>query len=677
MPEITSEGVNIAPARVSPVDCPELSGNRSAKWLQLLSSQSFTRTALLIYALALFILLVVDLLFTAEPTWGDDQGLYNVVYNVITSGRTIYPLYGEPDTMTVHPPLHYFIVGMIARLGFHVYHAAGLVPLLWIVAIYWLVFRAPWPASHKLAIFTSVALVIGVYVPLTTIRPEVHLLTAWFCGLLLLELSRSYDWDKRYICVGSFCIAYSSGLHYWALPVNFALPAFLLLLWHERDFRAMLERLPSMIIGWLVFYIPYALLFWIQDWKTILETLLGTNATGSVVNSINSYFDIFRYGTLVVQWSMVVVGWAFYLPIALGMPLFVVAIPILFLTSRFRGLAVGGAPIAVFIFLFVPRKGGMFYTQPELLLYGIALTVPVFLGAARFSAVLPAKIGRIVLPLVALMVGLATVYSSKSAEFPLVPVRDEWDLVRSLSRTVVGSNALVGLNTLYPWYMSGGRYIYQFKDWGFSAKDVASDQVRRFDALVFQSDWLGNQRAAVPFPWLYLEGALKLQAVVMIQSGTVRRTQSLGVSYRWFSCYPALVFVTPQEGKRPVALVAQPQTGLLYNYRVDPNGNTVLVTMLVANSALEKLQNLTAQSLAYTNILIENNNKFDEVWLNLYLLERDKWNQLKDNVSEFARIRDAIPMSVSATPLSDMPAIPYNDTAEVITDIGRLVKLRP
>jgi hypothetical protein len=660
----------------SRIDWP---GHRVAGWLKFLSSHSLAQTALLLYAFALLILIAVNLLFTGGLTGGDDQGLYNPIYNIMTLGRMIYPLHGQPDTMTVHPPLHYFVVGMIGRLGFHVYHAAGLVPLLWTGGIYWLVFRAPWSTPYKLALFISVALVVGVYVPLLTIRPEVHLLTAWFCGLVLLELGRARNWDKRYLAAGSFCIAYTSGLHYWALPVNFALPAFLLLLWYEWGFRAAVERLPSMIIGWLLFYVPYTVLFWIPNWTTILGTLGDASGGSSVAMSIQEYLNIFTYDALVTPWrSMAPIGWAFYFPIAVGIPLFAFAIPILFLMPRFRGLALGGAPIAIFIYLFVPRKAGLFYTQPELLLYTVALTSLLFLGAMRFSSLL-AKTGQIVVPIVALSTALVTAYASKPVAFPLVLVRNDWDVVRAMTRSVVGPDALVGINTVYPWYMSGGRYVYRFIKWGFSAKDVASDQVRRFDALMFQNDWLGNQRAAVPFPWLYLDGVLNLKAVVIMRTGSERLRQARGWNRKWppsDSDY-ALVYVTPKPEPKPTVLVAQSTPGVLYSYRENAQGDYVFVTLLAATSALDHQRRVAARSIATGQILLEDNTKSDEVWLFLHLFDRKSWEEIKGELSQSSKIREAIAMSVTASPLSDLPLAPHNDAVEVVTDVRRLEELRP
>src|SRR5262249_36951950 len=151
-----------------------------------------------------------------------------------------------------------------------------------------------------------------------------------------------------------------------------------------------------------------------------------------------------------------------------------------------------------------PRKAGLFYTQPELVLYAIALIFVILRAIERLQDRVAPALQGLALCSMAVAIAAATVYASQPAAFPLVPVRDEWDLNRSMSQTIVGRNALIGINTQYPWYISGARYVYQFVNWGFSAKDLATDLVKKFDTFVFVGDWLGNQEAAVPFPWLYL-----------------------------------------------------------------------------------------------------------------------------------------------------------------------------
>src|SRR5437868_5624399 len=78
------------------------------------------------YALLLLSLIVTHVMFTNRTTWGDEDGLYNAIYMYQHYGKVTYPMQLQFGFMTVHPPLHYFVVGLLSKLGLQVFHAAGI-----------------------------------------------------------------------------------------------------------------------------------------------------------------------------------------------------------------------------------------------------------------------------------------------------------------------------------------------------------------------------------------------------------------------------------------------------------------------------------------------------------------------------------------------------------------------
>ncbi len=77
------------------------------------------------YALFLLALIVIQVTFTKRGTASDEDGLYNAIYMYQHYGKVTYPMQLQFDYMTVHPPTHYFVVGVLARAGLQIFHAAA------------------------------------------------------------------------------------------------------------------------------------------------------------------------------------------------------------------------------------------------------------------------------------------------------------------------------------------------------------------------------------------------------------------------------------------------------------------------------------------------------------------------------------------------------------------------
>src|SRR5207245_1092108 len=53
----------------------------------------------------------------------DDLGLFNPPYMKAHYGKVTYPAHGQFRAMTVHPPLHYWIIGTLMQIGCPPYYA--------------------------------------------------------------------------------------------------------------------------------------------------------------------------------------------------------------------------------------------------------------------------------------------------------------------------------------------------------------------------------------------------------------------------------------------------------------------------------------------------------------------------------------------------------------------------
>src|SRR5271157_2433148 len=63
----------------------------------------------------------------------DQLGLFNPIYMVWKYGIISYPSYGYFQTMIVHPPTNYILMGELMRIGFAAPYAEAVGPFILIV----------------------------------------------------------------------------------------------------------------------------------------------------------------------------------------------------------------------------------------------------------------------------------------------------------------------------------------------------------------------------------------------------------------------------------------------------------------------------------------------------------------------------------------------------------------
>lgn len=466
------------------------------------------------YSLLLLILIVIQVGFTKRMTWGDEDGLYNPIYMYQHYGKVTYPMQLQFDYMTIHPPTHYFVVGLLAKAGLQAFQAAA-VPLVLLAFIaYTSILTSGFSYLAKFSTVTGFTLANLVYTPLLTIRPDMEITFSWFCGLVLLEASRSLGWENRRLFLGSFFIAYASGVHYWAGACALMLPAyFIYILVRPGGARAWTKAAP-IAAGALLFYVPYAIWFVFPHWHAILDMLKGTNATGggfrAAIRSQMAQLHDWTNPNWPVE--MPGLGRMICFPfVQLGIPPILCALPVLLLNKSLRGMALAGFILPAFVFTMISRKGGLHYIAPELTLYSVAVSLVFFFlltwtwrKIRSTPAWAPYLAG-------AILSGLVLTRSGMAAQWGMTPLLDDWDVARSANQRIVGPNASVAINQCYDWYVSGATRLYwvvSHVGWDFMER---ANQLRRFDSVLVQDDWFANNRKTIPFPQFYLDGNLNLR----------------------------------------------------------------------------------------------------------------------------------------------------------------------
>jgi hypothetical protein len=532
------------------------------------------RFLLYAYSLVLFSIIVVHVAFTNRTTWGDEDGLYNPIYMYQHYGKVTYPMQLQFEYMTIHPPTHYFIVGLLTKVGLQVFHAAAVPLVLLALLAFGAVLTSRFMLPAKFSLLTGFTLATLVYTPLVTIRPDMHVAFAWFSGMVFLEASRSLGWESRRLFLGCFFIAYASGIHYWAGAAVLVLPAYFIYILVRPAGASRWAKLAVMVCGALLFYIPYAIFFVIPQFQPIMQMLRGANATGGGVRaSMSSQWEQLT-GWTNTAWPLefpALGKWIFFPVSGLRIPPIALAVPVLLATKSLRGLALPGAILPLFVFTMVSRKGGLFYIAPELTLYAVAVSLVFYFIVNLAYKIIRLRGTRVPCATAMILAVLVLARSAPAAKYGMAWKIVDWDVARAANIRLLGKNALVAINQCYDWYTCGGRRLYWIVThigWEFMER-VNRD--RQFDSVAVLSDWFANGRETIPFPEFYMNGNLNLRGFYF--PGRYK-TPPKGA----FDQILPLLHLTARKDIRQEGFGYDRERGKLNYYVAAPNGPWVFVT---------------------------------------------------------------------------------------------------
>lgn len=465
----------------------------------------------------------------------DEAGLFNAVYTFLETGRIAYPLHGQPDFMTIHPPTHYVLIAVLMKSGLRLFAAAA-VPLLMLTTLVLITI-----ATGAFRFPVALALLLGFFCGTTIsaeyahVRPDLHLTLAWFSGLVMLEAARNHEWSPWRLAVGSALSAYAATLHYWgiaALAVPFVY-ACSLLLDRYRDLRFVRQRLASIAIGGLVVGLPFLVGFVVPRWQSIMGIIGSVQSDGGVATAIGRHLSAYSYlaSTAPQNWQpRFVVTLLTYPLLKSQIPAVVVAVLTFAACCRFT-FAAAACVLPIFVLVYSQGKSFPYFT-PELTLYFTGLFMCVFVGAAWVLRRAAQPVG-----------GLAVVASGILVVGSLIQVPNvvgsqrvwtwspqDFELGRALAFDLVGPDALIGMVSLGPWYASGGEYVWIAANELTVANRSGADvdrYLRATDAFVIDRDWWHALPDLAPLGSWYLDRKLSLLGFVLPTSQNRQRDFTL------------------------------------------------------------------------------------------------------------------------------------------------------
>lgn len=164
-----------------------------------------------------------------------------------------YPAHEQFSTMYVHPPVHYFLVATLMRLGFSLFHAAGFIGVSLFTVMAILTAFSQFPLAVKLGLPFGAFLGVFVWNEALSLRPDVTLATAWMAGLVAFETARLGGWVKWRLFLGGFLLAFASGVHYPGIAAGLGILVYVAWTWQTMPRHEAQNRIQWMFAGALLF----------------------------------------------------------------------------------------------------------------------------------------------------------------------------------------------------------------------------------------------------------------------------------------------------------------------------------------------------------------------------------------------------------------------------------------
>jgi hypothetical protein len=520
-------------------------------------------------------ILLIWLVLTAPPLEQiDDLGLYNPIHMLLTTGHLTYPIYHQPEGMTVHPPIRYFEIALLMKMGFGQYARHVVPALLSTLATVVLIFLR-WPAFVKYAAcFAAISTYSLVFSDGMSLRPDPDLVIAWIAGLLLLELGRQNSFNRWGIFFGGALITYAAALHYPATLALLGIGVYILSAWYEFGYKQAIRTFMLGSLGAGIVLIPYLGVYVPLNWKLYDFVFSVANEAFGKFDGVIKQFSVYDELTGLSNQVGIVIPAAILSALrTIPIPLFI--IPIVGFVAWKRMWVFGFAALPLLLFVLVQSRKVVIYLVPEyfFIMFGSALLVLAI--ARKLLAILPRAFESFSANLVNVAIAGFLLYLGYtcSAQFitpRLTAMATNWvdgfalesDLARATSKAIVGDNSTIG-GRLGLWYVSGAYRWYDISSdvlWRDNTQLDLQRYLSNFDYIVehdFMTDSVINTPRENVTTW-YVKGILKLKGFYIGSNSVAIQT----LNHFRFSTDPDKVFAGFVHRDRKLFRFDQKQDGL-------------------------------------------------------------------------------------------------------------------
>ena len=469
----------------------------------------------------------------------DEIGLHNPVYTYATTGHMTYPMHGHSEFMVVHPPTHYLMTALLTKLGVPMFTASALPLLFWTIVLVAILATGPFSLAASAGLLFGYFVAVTTWAEFYTLRPDLHVTTAWFVGLVTLEAARLSGWSPWRLFLGSALMVLAAAVHYWGVAALLGPFCYGIVLLWQRGLRGSVRPLSGLIAGGLVVGVPFVLLFVVPLFEPMMQMVRAVQGMGTPADAFTRHlasYDAFAQ-RITTDWFARPVVAALTGPVLEGrIPAVFIACPLLCLWRETRLLGAVGSLLPLFVLFGSQAKqvGYTGYFTPEFALYFAALSILAFKCVYRLR---PARISRTwwqagALAVVAVFTFTA-VPTSMGNRRSWTNRLDALDVIRAASKRVIGDKAVVAVTSAGVWYTGGATYLWN----GFNEIILANRSradirgyFRPFDGIVIDTNWWNALPSLAPTATWFMQRQLTLKGFVLPTEPTTRHMMHLFVT---------------------------------------------------------------------------------------------------------------------------------------------------
>lgn len=315
------------------------------------NSRFYTKAALILSISVLLFLLLKSTLFCDGQENIDDITLFSPIYNYLHTGKLVYPIHGYPESVSVHPPMHYYTIAVLMKWGLSKKLAQSFLLILFTTGIVTWCLVSKRDLRLRLALLLVLSWIFSK--PIVNIRPDLTIIMGIIMGYLLLYEAYNQNFKTLLLIVGALLVSYVSVLHYYAWTANGALAITIYQIYRAYTGN-IYKKIAQVAVPSISILSLYFIFIFFPDIGNIKRAFSDNQAQLNIMSSIKNHYTIYRNFANDSE-SIFITALVYPFKI-LRIPLFIFSIATGVFIKKIRAFIWLTIPFSVFLFLFAQHK---------------------------------------------------------------------------------------------------------------------------------------------------------------------------------------------------------------------------------------------------------------------------------------------------------------------------------
>lgn len=368
--------------------------------------------------------------------------------------RIVYPAYYYYDSMPVHPPVYYWFMSQLYKVGLPVFYVIKLPVFLSLAFFVFCLLYSSLGFTSKFSGLLAVVVALDRTGAFITFRPDIVLSINFVTAIICLYNGTQAQVRKRWLITGSILIGVTSTMHYFGIAGCIGLVFFGYKLW-QREKSERQKKIQAAIFFPAFFIVWYYLLFLILPNAREIYGEIANATFHTSRSAVQVHYDMYK---------QIFAGDPLWYPLVL-MPGVCWLLVAAYLNRHMRVVYLAAVPFVLFVFVVPAGKSAGYYIVEWFFLFWI-----LYDGLLSLIQLIADKIfiraSRWVMVPVLLFVIDYTVHAFQidrhvgEVNADAIANGCEMETARACGKRILGSNAKVG-GRLNLWYSTGAAHWYQ------------------------------------------------------------------------------------------------------------------------------------------------------------------------------------------------------------------------